>query len=585
MSQPIPPFLRCDTRNSTAAAEPDLPGRTFSPDTLRIPRTWLVVDHVQGKWGWLTAVAALAVAKIPAASSDDAGQYKEDLSIPRDNACARYPLPLDSALPGKDGVLGSANQSVDLDGEEHFNSTSLMCETSDVLVLLDRSRSMFRWPTPKKNHYKVALRELDAIVKRAAGRNVEVIGFPSPTATKAAPCEVTSPTAYAEIASWPKLLRTAQTPLLQALTAAVEHIARKPSWSLTRIVIFTDAFHECGNDKRVLSEPQLEAELHATIARIPRTGSRIAGSPEVRFLGKIHRRDALEFQKSLDRVFGTKPCPSAKRNKGNEPPESVDGRNLVTVLPTKGRPRSVDQPEAASSASQEPDPTVAPIFRNPHAEFVDVAAIGDGVHWKCSGVLVGDLPGRSTPGRSFVLTARHCIPATQVSFGVTAGRAAQVATIEKTFLHPNRTLDVALLRLDTRIERYTHSYRVRQDKAPPAGLLRVAGFGADDASGTHGAGDLHVFDLLAGGGWGCEGNRLTQSCLPGLEMVVRGNGVHDACRGDSGGPLFEQVMCQWRLVGITSRAVPSARRACGDGGIYTRVDAIADWMHKQMEGL
>jgi len=60
-------------------------------------------------------------------------------------------------------------------------------------------------------------------------------------------------------------------------------------------------------------------------------------------------------------------------------------------------------------------------------------------------------------------------------------------------------------------------------------------------------------------------------------------GGRDACDGDSGGPL--QCLAgggRWKLVGIVSFG-----RMCAvahEPGVYTRVEAIVDWMRSHFEG-
>lgn len=50
-------------------------------------------------------------------------------------------------------------------------------------------------------------------------------------------------------------------------------------------------------------------------------------------------------------------------------------------------------------------------------------------------------------------------------------------------------------------------------------------------------------------------------------------------KGDSGGPFFVQhANRRWLLAGVTSRGTDLALAMCGDGGLYVRVDAYAQWI-------
>ena len=58
-------------------------------------------------------------------------------------------------------------------------------------------------------------------------------------------------------------------------------------------------------------------------------------------------------------------------------------------------------------------------------------------------------------------------------------------------------------------------------------------------------------------------------------------GGRDACQGDSGGPLMAQTGSkEWRQIGIVSWGKECAR--AGQPGVYTRVSAFADWIHRNM---
>ena len=77
---------------------------------------------------------------------------------------------------------------------------------------------------------------------------------------------------------------------------------------------------------------------------------------------------------------------------------------------------------------------------------------------------------------------------------------------------------------------------------------------------------------------GCNG-----AVSPGGELGAGGNGV-DACFGDSGGPLYLLSDRGDYVVGVTSRAYAGVpwNYPCRDGGIYTRPDAVVDWIESKV---
>lgn len=63
-----------------------------------------------------------------------------------------------------------------------------------------------------------------------------------------------------------------------------------------------------------------------------------------------------------------------------------------------------------------------------------------------------------------------------------------------------------------------------------------------------------------------------------LEREFRAGGDgQDTCSGDSGGPAYIRVGNGFRVAGLTSRGINGH---CGDGGIYTRVDAHLDFIRE-----
>lgn len=210
--------------------------------------------------------------------------------------------------------------------------------------------------------------------------------------------------------------------------------------------------------------------------------------------------------------------------------------------------------------------------------FEDVLAVVGRRDVRCTAVLVGP---------RHALTAKHCLPATRVLAGsdVTRPRASRavVQTILADDKAPWATSDVAILALDAPLPG-ARARRGERDSMPPSGALSLVGFGANEASGTRGAGKKRVTEVMAHG-FGCDGRRpVTMGCDPAREMVIPRRRNNDTCAGDSGGPVFERFEGGLRLVAITSRAIPSARSRCGEGGIYTRVDRIAPWIFSVTKG-
>ena len=64
-------------------------------------------------------------------------------------------------------------------------------------------------------------------------------------------------------------------------------------------------------------------------------------------------------------------------------------------------------------------------------------------------------------------------------------------------------------------------------------------------------------------------------------MCAGGNKGEDACSGDSGGGLFNEISTGiWEVVGIVSYG----SNRCGNGtpGIYTRVSQYLQWIEQTM---
>ena len=184
-----------------------------------------------------------------------------------------------------------------------------------------------------------------------------------------------------------------------------------------------------------------------------------------------------------------------------------------------------------------------------------------------------------------VLTARHCLPLVEVRFGADAARSAVRRRIDATRVHPSASLDVALVRFSGAATAVPPMpVRAPKDSNEPSNV-RLIGYGATDARGEQNAGRRHHSDVTARG-WGCvRADAASLGCLPDYDLVLpRGSGA-DTCVGDSGGPVLERTGNDFRIVAVTSRAVATALLRCGDGGVYTRVDRIGEWLSRSVGAL
>jgi hypothetical protein len=206
-------------------------------------------------------------------------------------------------------------------------------------------------------------------------------------------------------------------------------------------------------------------------------------------------------------------------------------------------------------------------------QFPEVVALGGAGSWHCTGTLVA-------PG--IVLTARHCLPVVRVHVGGDVrDPAGTVLPVVRSVPHPER--DVALVELAARVGIPTPAWRLAGSNEPLSGVLKLVGFGSSETRGRDGAGVRRI-GTLAAEGWGCDASRArTTGCVPGAELVLATPEGTDTCDGDSGGPAYFEAGAGWLLVGVTSRPIRSARSRCGDGGVYTRLDVVSDWIFRTFE--
>jgi hypothetical protein len=177
-----------------------------------------------------------------------------------------------------------------------------------------------------------------------------------------------------------------------------------------------------------------------------------------------------------------------------------------------------------------------------------------------------------------VLTARHCVRTgrpLQVALDTAdlGGAVGELVPVGSTWEAPEGW-DAAVLVLERPAR--TRPARILADCTREA--LRegapavIAGYGATDPGGSDFGSALRRADVRVVDA-ACA--RPALGCTPGRELVAGGDGT-DSCTGDSGGPLYLSTGRGVVLAGLTSRGadVPGAE-ACGGGGIYVRLDALA----------
>lgn len=188
-----------------------------------------------------------------------------------------------------------------------------------------------------------------------------------------------------------------------------------------------------------------------------------------------------------------------------------------------------------------------------------------------------------------LLTAAHCMGGPFLSKGVWldtvdhASGGGVWVDVREGFEHPDpfNTFDLAVFVLEEPAPVAPRRLLLDclvDDYLAEGSEVTIVGFGATDEAGRQPTTKLNeartTVQIPA-----CD--RSDRGCnldvAPDGELIAGGDGV-DSCSGDSGGPLYIHTPRGDFLAGITSRAALPTDTPCGNGGIYVRADAVADWV-------
>jgi secreted trypsin-like serine protease len=206
------------------------------------------------------------------------------------------------------------------------------------------------------------------------------------------------------------------------------------------------------------------------------------------------------------------------------------------------------------------------------SDYPDCVAIGGEGGWCCTGTLIAP---------NIVVTAGHCYAgcSSRVFVGedVTKPDAGDEIEVARAVRHPKfdddtlaNDLTVLVLADDAKVEPRTFA---EDGMLEATGSVRLAGYGNTDVFSSGGYGIRRMVDVPLASNDPKFGANVDYEFVAGAPFLDR-----DSCNGDSGGPAYVEADGAWYLAGATSRATASTVRPCGDGGIYVRVRAFADWI-------
>ncbi len=272
------------------------------------------------------------------------------------------------------------------------------------------------------------------------------------------------------------------------------------------------------------------------------------------------------------------PVPSSRASKAISPRVGQWAASILLTLAVArcwGAEAAGEEGPSSIGREQGPLGITGPNQGVPEGVYDEVVAVVAKGELRCTGVLVAS---------DAVLTARHCLPASEVYLGTRADRPRHRRDVVRTIGHPDPRFDVALLFLGQPLPAQPRALRPAAGSLLPVGQATLIGYGSTSVYGRGGEGRKRVTWVHLAG-WGCDGARVhTAECDPDAEMVIPRFAGRDTCSGDSGAPVFETMQDRSeRVLAIVSRGIPSRRQTCGQGGIYVRADRIATWVTSALQ--
>jgi len=308
-----------------------------------------------------------------------------------------------------------------------------------------------------------------------------------------------------------------------------------------------------------------DKKLHTTIGKAIEQAEQAAPRDDRAFLDQLRAKVAVQARRGQARGLSVRPSAAGpKKPKGARLAD--DPRYLANIR---------------KLVKQKPNERIVGGSTVEGKEFDDCVAVGDDDDFGCTGTLIAP---------NVVLTAGHCEALhTRVFVGNSLTKKGREFKVSKHVRHEKfdeeLRNDLMILILEKKVTGVKPRPLASKAVIDAAVTARVVGFGTTDVNATQGFGLKRKTDVPIVS-QGCRGkvkgktDASVYGCHPNREIVAgKPLLLHDTCKGDSGGPFFVQdSMGRWLLAGVTSRGTDQALTMCGDGGLYVRVDAYANWI-------